>query len=265
MTVSILGCGWYGKALALSLIEKGHIVKGSSTSADKLKQLAKEDIIPYSVQFDADTENFDARFFKCDVLVISLPPKFRKGETAGYLPKIKRIINAILQYQITKVIYISSTGVYGDHNTEVNELTDPKPDTESGILLLEAENLFRQESEFKTTIIRFGGLIGPDRDPGRFFARKTNIPNGRAPVNLIHQQDCVGITNVIIEKISFGYLFNACAPAHPAKADFYYQAATKVGLAPPEFINELKNWKIVRSINLDKTLNYSFGVPLLDE
>lgn len=262
MVVSILGCGWYGKALAISLIEKGFIVKGSSTSADKLKQLSKEDIIPYSVQFDADHENFDARFFKCDVLVICIPPKFRKGETAGYLPKVKRIINAILQYQITKVIYISSTSVYGDHNSEVNESDDPQPDTESGAILLEAEKLFQNETAFKTTIIRFGGLVGPDRDPGRFFAGKKDILNGMAPVNLIHLQDCIGISSAIIEKDAFGYLFNACSPDHPQKEDFYRQAALKAGLPAPEFIHELKDWKVVGSIYLEEVLDYGFKVVL---
>jgi nucleoside-diphosphate-sugar epimerase len=194
------------------------------------------------------------------VLVISITPRFRKGETAGYLPKIRRIIQTILQYQIKKVIYISSTAVYGDHSSEVNELDEPQPDTESGTILLEAEKLFQNETKFKTTIIRFGGLVGPDRHPGRFFAGKKDIPNGMAPVNLIHQQDCVGISIAIIEKNAFGYLFNACAPDHPQKADFYRAAALKAGLPVPEFVDELKNWKVVSSINLGDVLGYEFKV-----
>jgi nucleoside-diphosphate-sugar epimerase len=261
MVVSILGCGWYGKALARSLIQKGITVKGSSTSDEKLEQLSLEGIIPHSVQFDADSENFDPAFFECDVLLISIPPKFRKGETTGYIPKIQRIIEAALKYQVKKVIYISSTGVYGDRNNEVNELSDPDLDTESGIILLQAEKLFQKETDFKTTIIRFGGLVGPGRHPGRFFAGKKDIPNGLAPVNLIHQQDCVGINEAIIERDAFGYLFNACSPDHPTKVDFYERTALEAGLQAPEFINELKNWKIVDSINLKSILNYEFKVP----
>lgn len=261
MVISILGCGWYGMALAKSLVQKGITVKGSSTSDEKLAQLSSEGIIPYSVQFDADDENFDPAFFECDVLVISIPPKFRKGETTGYLPKVQRIINAIITYQVRKVIYISSTGVYGDHNSEVNELNNPNPNTESGTILLEAEKLFQKEMDFKTTIIRFGGLVGPGRHPGRFFAGEKGIPNGLAPVNLIHQQDCAGISEAIIEKDVFGYLFNACSSDHPTKADFYGRTALEAGLHIPEFINELNNWKIVDSINLKTILNYEFKVP----
>lgn len=260
MVVSILGCGWYGKALAISLIQKGITVNGSTTSAEKLEQLAIDGIIPYLVQFDTDNQNFDPVFFESDVLVICIPPKFRKGETTAYLPKIRRIINTILQYQIKKVIYISSTAVYGDHNLEVNELTDPQPDTESGAILLDAEKLFRHETLFKTAIIRFGGLVGPGRHPGRFFAGKTNIPNGLAPINLIHQLDCTGISNAIIEQDAFGHIFNACSPHHPQKADFYREAAITAHLPVPGFINELQNWKVVNSINLKPVLNYEFKI-----
>lgn len=260
MVISILGCGWYGKALAVSLIQNGITVKGSATSVEKSSQLADAGIIPYSVQFNAESKNFDPEFFQCDVLVISIPPKFRRGETAGYLPKIRQIIDAILEYQVKKVIYISSTGVYGDHNNEVNEESDPQPDNESGRLLFEAEKLFQNETAFKTTIVRFGGLVGPGRNPGRFFAGKTDIPNGMAPVNLIHLEDCVGISKAIIGKDAFGYLFNACSPDHPQKVDFYREAAINAGLPVPEFINELLQWKVVSSVNLQKVLNYGFKV-----
>ncbi|MDB5025440.1 MAG: hypothetical protein JWP78_3195 [Mucilaginibacter sp.] len=265
MVIGILGCGWYGKALARALIQKGITVKGSATSDEKLGQLSDEGIIPFLVKFDLESESFDPAFFQCDVLVISITPRFSKGETAGYLPKIRRIIRAILQYQIKKVIYISSTAVYGHHNNEVNELDEPRPDTESGVILLEAEKLFQNETAFKTTIIRFGGLVGPGRHPGRFLAGKKDIPNGMAPVNLIHQHNCVSISTAIIEKNTFGYLFNACAPDHPQKADFYRAAALKAGLPVPEFVNELKNWKVVNSINLSDVLGYEFKVKKLSE
>jgi len=260
MVVSILGCGWYGTALAKLLLQKGITVKGSATSAKKLGQLEDLGIIPCPVKYLADNQVYDPAFFECDVLVISIPPGFRHGEAADYLPKVRRIIQTILQFQIKKIIYISSTGVYGDNNGEVNELDNPNPDSESGKILLEAEKLLQNQPGFKTTIIRCGGLVGPGRNPGRFFAGKKDIPNGLAAINLIHQQDCVGISAAVIEKDAFGYVFNACAPDHPQKAGFYREAALKADLPFPEFINELKSWKVVNSINLGNILNYQFKV-----
>ena len=260
MIVSILGCGWYGKALAKELLQKSIIVKGSTTSAEKLNMLSEIGIIPYVVQINTDQTNCDADFLKCDVLVISIPPGLKKGEGTAYLPKVKHIIEAVLQSSIRKVIYISSTGVYGDHNKTLNEDDAPGPDNESGKILLEAENLFKSESDFKTTIIRFGGLVGPGRHPGRFFAGKKEVPNGLAPVNIIHLEDCVGIGSAIIEQNAFGYVFNACSPDHPSKEDFYKDAALKGSYEAPQFIHEVKTWKIGESSNLKPILNYTFKI-----
>ena len=260
MVVSMLGCGWYGKALAAVLIQTGVTVKGSSTSPEKLDQLAESGIIPFLVQFEANTQHFDPVFFECDILIVSIPPKLKKDEASAYLPKIGRIIQTISQSSIKKVIYTSSTGVYGDHNKAVTEEDDPMPDTESGKILFEAENIFRQENAFKTSILRFGGLVGPSRHPGRFFAGKKDIPNGLAPVNLIHLDDCVGIGKAVIEQNAFGYLFNACSPDHPTKENFYRDVSSKGGYHTPEFIHELTNWKIVDSINLKTILDYNFIV-----
>ena len=264
MTVSILGCGWYGKALGQALTAKGFTVKGSATSNDKLDSLAALGIEPFLTHAEATGLSADPTFFDCDVLVISIPPRFRQGESAEYLPKLGHVIGAIRRHGIKKVIYTGSTGVYGDINSEVNELTDPQPNPGTGTILLEAEGLFEAETTFKTAILRFGGLIGEGRDPGGFFADKTGIPNGRAPVNLIRLDDCVGITKEAIEKDAFGHVFNACSPEHPPKAEFYRAAAAKAGLPLPDFNDELLDWKIVNSVNVPGILGYKFTTSLIE-
>ncbi len=262
-TISILGCGWYGLALAKSLLQDDNEVKGSTTSPQKIALLADEGVQPYMVDFSADNETYEADFFNCDVLFIAIPPKARSGAGAEFIPKIERIIEAIKRHGITKVVFISSTAVYADLNYEVDENSDPQPNTESGKVLLQAENLFKNEPSFKTTIIRFAGLIGPGRNPGRFFAGKKDIPNGNAPVNLIHLDDCIGISKAILQADAFGYLFNGCSPHHPVKSAFYTQAAINAGLEKPEFIDELKEWKVVKSVNVGLILGYQLTTPIL--
>jgi nucleoside-diphosphate-sugar epimerase len=258
--ISILGCGWYGSALAKAIIADGMQVKGSTTSPAKLDELAAMGIEPYIVNFLPQQQTYDAAFFDCDVLWIAIPPKSRGGEGPVFIEKVKGIIKATKLHNIQKVVFISSTVVYADNNRHVSEETDPQPNTEAGMTLLEAENLFRNEESFKTTIIRFAGLIGPARNPGRFFAGKKEIPNGDAPVNLIHLDDCIGISKSILTKQAFGYLFNGCSPSHPAKADFYTQAAIDSGFEKPEFVRELKEWKIVESVNVGIVLCYEYKV-----
>jgi nucleoside-diphosphate-sugar epimerase len=131
------------------------------------------------------------------------------------------------------------------------------PDTESGKAILEAENLLQNEASISATILRFGGMIGPERNPARFFSGKKEIPNGKAPVNLIHLDDCIEVTLEIIKQDAFGHVFNACASIHPSKNDFYTQAAMRSNLELPEFKDELNRWKIVSSNNLKPVLGLS--------
>jgi nucleoside-diphosphate-sugar epimerase len=257
MVISILGCGWFGRALAAALIVKGIKVKGSATSPEKLAGLSALGVLPYLISFP-DGENNDTGFFDCDVLVVSIPPKFRKGETEDFIPKIKQIISKIKQYQIQKVIYISSTAVYGANQGMVNELTEPVPDDGSGKLLLQAEQLFQNQADFSAAIIRFGGLVGPGRHPGRFFAGKKDVPNGLSPVNLLHLDDAVGVALAVVEKNAWGQVFNASAPDHPTRAAFYTRATQTIGLAAPTFKNELPDQKTVDSIKIKPVLSYQF-------
>ena len=255
-TISILGCGWYGLALADSLIEQGFRVKGSCTKEEKLEVLKGRGIEPYQAVFTKEDSVYDPSFFVCDTLVICIPPNRKSGEASIYPLKIARIKEAALMANVKKIILISSTGVYPDLNIEVDENTLPSPDTDSGKALLEAESIIKASTEYHANIVRFGGLIGPGRDPGRFFAGKTEIANGLAPVNLVHQKDCIGVIERILNLDAFGHTFNVCSEDHPTKKDFYTSAAISSGLQIPQFIEELKQWKIVRSIKLKEILSY---------
>ncbi|MCD8738971.1 SDR family oxidoreductase [Mucilaginibacter roseus] len=263
-TISILGCGWYGLALAKQLVQSGYAVKGSTTTSEKLTLLSKYGIESFLIDAADEQNALNPLFFESKILVIAIPPKVRSGNGENYIPQIKNIVKAAKASDtIEHVIYISSTSVYGDNNSVVTETVSPQPSTESGNVLLAVENLLRAEPAFTTTIIRFGGLFGPGRDAGRFFAGKSNIPNGQAPVNMIHLDDCLGITSAILEKRAFGHTYNACTPEHPPKTQFYAKAAEQSNLTAPEFIDELNEWKEVNSINVPKLLNYHFKHKLI--
>lgn len=258
-TISILGCGWYGFELAKKLVQQNYIVKGSSTTAGNLELLATYQIHPFLINFQKDEESYDPAFFQTDVLFICIPPNRRAGQQSDFSAKIARIVNAAKLNKVIQVVFISSTAVYGDINGEITELTPPHPATESGKAILEAEGLLIGQKAFTSTIIRFAGLIGPKREPGRFFAEKTNVPNGRAPINLIHLDDCIGLSLSLLKNGTFGHIFNACSPHHPSKQQFYKAAALRAHLTPPVFKDELLNWKIVSTIQ-SPLLNYNYLV-----
>lgn len=256
--ISILGCGWYGLALAEQLISLDYEVKGSTTSAEKAGLLLSKGIQASIINLSSpeSIENLD--FFKTDLLIITIPARDINLDIS-YLDQIDILIKTIVKNKVKSAILISSTSVYGDPNREVTENVSPSPTTVAGKLLATAEQKFLNCPAFSTTILRFGGLHGPGRDPGRFLAGKKMIPNGLAPVNLIHLRDCLGITLRVIEKEAFGHVINACSTAHPSRKDFYTAAALKSKLDPPTFIEERKNWKIVSSVKIVELLDYQFN------
>lgn len=260
-TISILGCGWYGLELAKTLISLGYLVKGSTTTPEKIPLLAEEKIKPFLINFTSNTILADESFFETDVLFICIPPKRNSLALGSYPDKINSIL-AIAKGKAFKIILISTTSVYSEENKVVNEGSETIPDSDSGKVVLAAEEIFKKQYPLDYTIIRFAGLIGPNRNPGRFFAGKTNIPNGLAPVNLIHQIDAIGLSISILSNKAFGRIYNACSPSHPTKKDFYTQAAKDSGLIAPEFLEEKTKWKIVESLNATKYLAYEFRIRI---
>ncbi len=241
--VSILGCGWLGKELGIYFTKKGYKVKGSTTSKDKLQELESVVIAPYLV--DISDKNISSEFLDADVLIIAI--------TSKEVENFKRLISSIEKSNTVKVIFISSTSVYPSLNKEMTE-----EDKTINSPLVEIENLFRNNNNFKTTIIRFAGLFGEKRQPGNWFANR-KIPHPKGYVNMIHREDCIAIIEQIIEQNVFGEVFNACANDHPTREDFYINARKILGKPIPEFDDSKPLvYKIISSKKLQKTLSYQF-------
>ena len=264
-TVSILGCGWFGLPLGKHLSEKGFIVKGSTTQQEKLTELSKNNIEPFLIVLSPDREPSETTFFDCDILIVNIPPRLRHQKAEVFTGMLRMLIKAVQGKTIKQLLFISSTSVYGDLNSEVNELSEIIPDTPSGKVLAEAEGLLNRASGFSTSILRFAGLIGPGRNPGSFFLRKTGVPNGLAPVNLVHLKDCIGITTLMIEQQLFPKMINVCAPHHPTRKEFYTHAAVAAGNEPPHFIEEPGHWKIVSSCIVPSVIPYTYNISNLLE
>ena len=262
-TISILGCGWLGLALGEYLKQKSYKIKGSTISIEKLGLLKKKGIEPFLINLNPTLQGKDIdQFFESDILIINFPPERRNDIVEYHRSQIESLASKITTSNIDKVLFISSTSVYPNVNREITEDDILEPTKLSGIALLGVETFLRSSGEFKTTILRFGGLIGYDRLPARFLAGKKNIEHGNAPVNLIHRDDCILIIEKIIQNDVWGYIFNACADSHPTRKEFYVNQALKAGLEPPEFVNTKDvQYKIISNRKLKMELNYKFKHP----
>ena len=265
--ISIVGCGWLGFPLAKTLIKKGFKIKGTTTTKDKLQLLLKEQIDAYYLKTTSEgfIGNVQESFSNSDVLILNIPPGLRKNPDQNYFAQIKNLIPYIEFSTIKKVLFISSTSVYADEATipKISEKTMPDPDSESGKQLLQVEELLQKNPNFKTTILRFSGLIGEDRHPAKQLSGKIHLKNPKAPVNLIHLNDCIGIIVKIIEMDIFGETFNASTSPHPSKQSYYTSICKSMGLPIPSYDLEQKSkGKIILSQKLELQLNYKFQINL---
>lgn len=256
--ISIIGSGWLGFPLAKQLIAQGYQVNASTTSSERLVELAAANITPFILDIKQPVSQLNG-LLKGDILIVNIPSK----DITGF----KNLIIELEKTAITKVIFISSTSVYKNENKIVDE------EDKSALLtcpLLAIEALFQASKAFKTTIVRFCGLIGYSRHPGYFFKQGKQVNSADAPVNLIHRDDCINIIIQIIEQGRWGEVFNACADTHPTKREFYSQACKKVGRPIPVFEQSKPvSYKIISNSKVKQHLQYQLLYPdlmaVLDE
>lgn len=261
-TISILGCGWFGLPLAHYLLKLGYIVKGSTTTEAKLKVLQEAGISPYLVNLPIQTKpSINTSFFDCDILLINIPPKRVPEVQLHYVEQMHSLLSFLSKNHLKHCIFISSTSVYGENATNTEESLEPHPTKASGMALLAAEKLLKEHFQNNILILRFAGLIGQERHPSRFKMDRQGLKMGNVPVNLVHVEDCISVTSLLIQKNILRGVFNVCCDDHPSRNDFYQKAFKKVGLLPPEFLTHPASisHKIVSNKNLKEVLGLDFS------
>ena len=263
--IALIGCGWLGLPLAKSLLTKGYQVAGSTTSVEKLSQLRGNGISPFLITLSEEgiDGNIETLLNNAAAVIVNVPPKLRGGSLENYVAKMSFLNAAILEAKIPKVIFVSSTSVYGDASGDVTEETPTLPSTESGKQLLLSENIFREEKNYETTVIRFGGLIGPNRHPVTMLSKRKNLKNGHHPINLIHLTDCIRVIEEILQQGWWNMIFNAVYPYHPSKEDYYTGEAERRNLQKPDYEPSKKEeGKTIISYNLITVKGFEFTTTL---
>ncbi|MDP7397722.1 MAG: NAD-dependent epimerase/dehydratase family protein [Lentisphaeria bacterium] len=262
--VSILGCGWLGRATGKHLIRKSRTVRGSTRDTDAIDTLRTAGFEAYVVDLSPglnDDVNWD--FFNADVLISCIPLPCSPDIVRFFELQMMALVKAIRRSPISSVLFVSSTSVYPAKNQIAQEVDVVHPEKDSGKALLIGEQLLHDQTAFNTTVLRCGGLIGYDRHPARRLAER-NKPwkDGDAPLNLIHRDDCVEIISRIIEKNMWNRTYNAVADDHPTRKRFYETAAAKAGVPGPDFTGVPAGpYKIVSNDKLKDELDYQFKFP----
>lgn len=202
MQVVILGCGYVGTALGQQLIDDGHVAIGVRRSAAGCKQLERAGL--QTIQADL-TDPMELRMIPTPDWLVFMPTPDQRDATAArelHVEGLKTVIETFgtRRDPPARLVYTSSTGVYGDHGGDwVDETTPIDPPTDKTAALAEAESITLEtapEYDITGTVVRFGGLYGPDRYR---MQRYLSGPIHEGYLNMIHRDDAAGAIKHILE------------------------------------------------------------------
>lgn len=268
--VSIIGLGWLGMPLANALQEMGLQVVGSKTTQDGVDAARMCGIDSYLLNLtpdiECDSDDLE-QLLRTDILIITLPAGKTAGGGFGYIKAVQLLVDSALFYKVPRIIFTSSTSVYGAIDATINEDSAVLPMSESGRALVEIEDWLHRLPKTSVDILRLAGLVGPYRHAGRFLAGKKSLKGAKNAVNLVHQDDVINAIKLLIQRPKGGHLYNLCAPVHPTRDQFYSQASQQLNLLPPEFLQEndsqgkeSKN-KVVDGSRICKELGFEYHYP----
>jgi nucleoside-diphosphate-sugar epimerase len=258
--IGIISLGWLGQKLAMHLAANKAEVWGTVSTEEKSNRINENTIIEALVwQSNEGISNaLKSKLSATDILVLNLPPSVFSNET--YAQGLSQFLPFL--HENAKVIFTSSTSVYP------NDLEDA---VESYVFkdgeinkIGEAEAKLSSLLSDRLTILRLAGLIGEDRNPVYYLAKKEMNDNPDKPVNLIHRQDIIQIIEKLIRLDYFGQILNVCNPEHPSRENYYSKKAKQFKLPELNFSQQVLNEvdKVVNCAKLKDTIGYTKFVKL---
>lgn len=264
--VAIVGLGWLGMPLAMALAARGWQVSGSKTTPDGVEAARMCGIDGYQLELTpeliCDSDDLEA-LLSVDALVVTLPASRTVEGGEQYVQAVQQIVDSALAFEVPRIVFTSSTSVYGKGAGTMREDSPLEPETVAGRTLVELENWLHDLPGTSVDIVRLSGLVGPNRHPGRFLAGRTDVADGAHGVNLVHLDDVVEAITLLLQTPEGGRIYNLSAPQHPARSQFYPAVARQLGLTPPTFLADsgASSGKIIDGNKICSDLGFEYSWP----
>lgn len=231
----IIGCGTIGKLVARLAMEKGWGVSALTRSSENAASLEDLGIQPVQGNLD-EPESLKNLPLKNAVVFYFAPPP-GGGVTD---PRVRSFCESARPGEgPARVVYISTSGVYGDcGDIPVTEETPVNPQTPRARRRHDAETAFLafgRERNVPVIILRVTGIYGPGRLPySQILQGVPVLEESIAPItNRIHSFDLARICMAAAEKGEAGDIFNI-SDGHPSTMTSYFNAVADVlGLPRP--------------------------------
>lgn len=250
--VFIIGCGDVGKRVALLAMAEGAEVTAlvrSEERAAKLKELGIG-----TVEGNLDDAASLAGLPTRDAVVFYFAPPPGGGITE---PRVRAFCAAIMPGdEPAKVIYLSTSGVYGDcGDAEVTEETPPNPQTARAKRRYDAETAVRawgEERGVPTVVLRVTGIYGPGRLPLQQLASGQPVLREEEAsfTNRIHSEDLARICMAAAERGENGDIFNVSDGNPGTMTEYFTACADVLGFPRPRQVTMEEAKKVMTPLML---------------
>jgi nucleoside-diphosphate-sugar epimerase len=193
-TCLIAGCGYTGARLARRLVARGPVlalVRSPASAAALTAELKSAGLQAQALDLDAPGA-FEAPPDLESVLYLAPPPGHGEGD-----PRFQRFLAGLGGARPRVLVYLSTTGVYGDaQGGVVDEATPPAPGDVAGRRRLAAEQAafaWAAERGVRCVALRVAGIYGPGRLPLERLRSGEPVlrPEDSGPGNRIQVEDLV--------------------------------------------------------------------------
>jgi len=222
------GHGYSARALARRLLPRGWQVYGTTRSPERAEHLRAEGITPLLWDSDDVADALDAA---THVLSSAAPTEAGDPVLARHRAAI-----AAAAPRLDWTGYLSTTGVYGDHQGGwVDEETPLTPSTERGRRRVAAEAEWRSVPGLPLHIFRLAGIYGPGRGPFEKVRQGTarRIVKPGQVFSRIHVDDIAQVLEASIGRPRPGAVYNLCDDDPAPPEDVIAHAAELLGLPVP--------------------------------
>ncbi len=237
MRVAILGCGYVGTGIGAALTAAGHDVLGTTTTRDRFGELEAAGIAPRLLDV-ADLETLRRLLVDRDAVYLTVAAGRQHADYERiYRRAVDHLLSASRGSAVRRVIYTSSTSVYGQTDgSEVDETSPTEPDSVNGRILVETERALLAGGAgigLPATVLRLAGIYGPGRGPQNRVAALAGSTrdDGDAWVNLIHRDDIVAAAVRLLDVPHHGVL-NLSDDCPLRRRELYDLIAAGAGLVP---------------------------------
>ncbi|WP_299630610.1 SDR family oxidoreductase [uncultured Roseobacter sp.] len=231
-TLLSIGHGFSARALAARLIPNGWRVIGTTRSAAKVEEIAATGVEPVIWP----GRDLNAALEQANALLVSAGPGPEGDPT---LAVMRAEIEAAAP-RLDWAGYLSTTGVYGDHQGGwVDETSPLTPSTARGLARVAAEAAWQAIPDLKLHIFRLAGIYGPGRGPFAKVRKGTArriIKKGQV-FSRIHVEDIAQVLEASLAQPNPGAVYNLCDDNPAPPQDVIAHAAELLGLPLPPAVD----------------------------